>query len=156
MLKYTDYDIVFQEIPDETTLAINLSLCPNRCIGCHSPQLWEDIGQVLTENEIEKLLDKYGSAITCVSLMGGDNDTQAVNQLAEYIHNRSKRTAWYSGKTEISKDIDLKNFDYIKIGPYIEKYGGLDKPTTNQRLYKIENQELQDITYKMHKHTGIS
>ena len=35
MLRYTDYDIVFREIPDETTLAVNLAGCPNRCPGCN-------------------------------------------------------------------------------------------------------------------------
>ena len=30
MLKYVDTDIVFQEFPDEVTLAINLSNCPCR------------------------------------------------------------------------------------------------------------------------------
>ena len=39
MLKYAGYDIVFQEIPDEVTLALNLSGCPNGCPGCHSPHL---------------------------------------------------------------------------------------------------------------------
>ena len=29
MLKYANYDIVFQEVPDEVTLAINISNCPN-------------------------------------------------------------------------------------------------------------------------------
>ncbi len=27
MLKYTDYDVVFQEIPDEVTLAVNIAGC---------------------------------------------------------------------------------------------------------------------------------
>ena len=49
MLRYVDYDIVFQEIPDEVTLAINLSNCPNRCKGCHSPHLLENVGESLTE-----------------------------------------------------------------------------------------------------------
>ena len=39
MLKYYNYDIVFQEYPDEVTLAINLTMCPNRCVGCHSAYL---------------------------------------------------------------------------------------------------------------------
>ena len=36
MLKYANFDIVFQEVPDEVTLAINISNCPNQCVGCHS------------------------------------------------------------------------------------------------------------------------
>ena len=52
MLKYTDYDIVFQEIPDEVTLAINLSNCPNRCKGCHSPYLQQNVGEALTEENL--------------------------------------------------------------------------------------------------------
>ena len=44
MLKYVNTDIVFQEIPDEVTLAINISNCPCHCPGCHSHYLWEDIG----------------------------------------------------------------------------------------------------------------
>ena len=65
MLRYTDYDIVFREIPDETTLAVNLAGCPNRCPGCHSPQLQEPIGEPLTEEVVERLLVRYGAAVTC-------------------------------------------------------------------------------------------
>ena len=72
MLRYADYDIVFQEIPDEVTLAINLSNCPNHCKGCHSAYLMEDIGEPLTEESLSTLLGKYGKAITCVCFMGGD------------------------------------------------------------------------------------
>ena len=52
MLRYADYDIVFQEIPDEVTLAINLSNCPNHCKGCHSAYLMEDVGEPLTEESL--------------------------------------------------------------------------------------------------------
>ena len=33
MLNYYNYDIVCQEIPDEITLAINITGCPNHCQG---------------------------------------------------------------------------------------------------------------------------
>ena len=59
MLRYADYDIVFQEIPDEVTLAINLSNCPNHCKGCHSAYLMEDVGEPLTEESLSTLLGKY-------------------------------------------------------------------------------------------------
>ena len=49
MLKYLTYDIVFQEFPDEVTLAVNLSLCPNKCPGCHSSILMGDIGELLVQ-----------------------------------------------------------------------------------------------------------
>ena len=58
MLKFVDYDIVFQEIPDEVTLAINISNCPNRCVGCHSPFLWDDVWVELDRDSLKLLLDK--------------------------------------------------------------------------------------------------
>ena len=45
MLKYANFDIVFQEVPEEVTLAINISNCPNQCPGCHSKYLWENKGK---------------------------------------------------------------------------------------------------------------
>lgn len=155
MLKFTDYDIVFQEIPSEVTLAINLSLCPNRCQGCHSPQLWEDIGNPLDEQAIDVLLRRYGNAITCVSLMGGDNDALSVIRLAQYIRRKGYKSAWYSGMQdlpdEIPEDIICQSLDYIKLGPYIEQLGGLASPTTNQRLYHIVDDEFIDITNRLQK-----
>lgn len=35
--------------------------------------------------------------------------------------------------------LEMKYFDYVKVGPYIERFGGLDKETTNQRLYKVKH-----------------
>ena len=85
MLRYADYDIVFQEIPGEVTLAINLSNCPNRCKGCHSPYLMDDIGEFLTEESLSWLLQKYGKAVTCVCFMGGDVYPLEVERLAQFL-----------------------------------------------------------------------
>ena len=51
MVRYHNFDIVFAEIPCETTLAINITNCPNRCRGCHSLHLQADMGRVLDEAE---------------------------------------------------------------------------------------------------------
>ena len=56
MLKYLNSDIVFQEVPDEVALAINLTGCPCHCPGCHSQYLWNDVGQPLTESALDELI----------------------------------------------------------------------------------------------------
>ena len=146
MLKYTDFDIVFQEIPDEVKLAINISNCPCGCAGCLSPQLADDIGDALTASEVDTLLEKYGAAVTCVCLMGGDADPAAVNALAAHIRMKGKKSAWYSGRAALPDTIDTAHFDFIKLGPYIAERGGLKSPTTNQRLFRIECGQMHDIT----------
>lgn len=150
MLKYVNTDIVFQEIPDEVTLAINLSNCPCRCPGCHSKYLWGNTGEELTEEKLDDILREYLTTITCVSFMGGDADPQRVGELAKYVHTKycNLKTAWYSGKTIVSTLIERNDFDFIKIGPYIEHLGPLKDRNTNQRLYKVEHPsgELSDVT----------
>ena len=103
MLRYTDYDIVFREIPDETTLAVNLAGCPNRCPGCHSPQLQEPIGEPLTEEVVERLLARYGAAVTCFCLMGGDAEPHEAARLALFARRLrpALRTGWYSGRAAL-------------------------------------------------------
>jgi len=136
-MKIASYDIVFQEIPSEVTLAFNISGCPNRCKGCHSPYLQTDCGEELTEEVITHLLSVYGSAITCVCFMGGDQAPETVLHFAQHVRQYNKKTAWYSGKSEMYEHAP-QFFDYIKTGDYREELGGLQSPTTNQRLYKIE------------------
>ena len=149
MLKVASFDIVFQEIPGEVTLALNLSGCPCHCPGCHSPPLAQDIGEELNEDLLDGLIARYGSMITCVCFMGGDQDPAEVARWAKHVkqfpitnHQLPIKTAWYSGRMNLPKD----GFDYVKIGPYIEELGGLKSPKTNQRLYKRVENEWQDIT----------
>ena len=63
MLRLASFDVVFQEIPGEVTLALNLSGCPNRCAGCHSPHLGEEVGEPLDDNLLNSLLSGYGNAL---------------------------------------------------------------------------------------------
>ena len=146
MLKYVDTKVVFQEVPDEVTLAINISNCPCQCKGCHSPYLAEDIGEELNSHSLKKLIDD-NKGITCVSFMGGDSNTSDIDALAQWVKiYYPLKVAWYSGRQELSKDINLKWFDFVKLGPYIEELGPLNSKNTNQRFYKIEENKLIDIT----------
>lgn len=99
---------------------------------------------------------KKNAGITCVCFMGGDADPEYVKNMALVAksYNPAIRTAWYSGNDAFLED-HCGAFDYIKTGKYIEKYGPLDKETTNQRMYKRictdkrENlYEWKDITEK--------
>lgn len=152
MLKYANTQLGFREFPGEVALLINISGCPNKCKGCHSSYLLEDIGEVLDEKALDDLIEEY-SGVTCIGFMGGDKDHLTLNKLAKYVREKyGLNVGWYSGKEKISLGRkDIMNFDYIKLGPYIEELGPLDNPNTNQRMYKIENGEMIDITNRFLK-----
>ena len=139
MLKCYSYDIVCQEIPDEISLAVNISCCPNRCPGCHSPWLWSDEGEDMSEDMLSCLIGKYSAALTCFCFMGGDAEPFEIMRLARWIRQTwpGIKTAWYSGKESLPEGFDVNVLDYLKLGPYIEALGGLKSSDTNQRLYKI-------------------
>ena len=151
MLKYVNTDVVFQEIPDEVTLAINISNCPCHCPGCHSHYLWDDVGLPLDTSAIDEFVGRLASDITCIAMMGGDADPKSVNMLAQYIHEEypQLKVAWYSGRIRIPSVVNKADFDYIKVGPYIRHLGPLKSPTTNQRMYRqADDGTFEDITYR--------
>ena len=96
-------------------------------------------------------VQKYGKAVTCVCFMGGDAEPFEVERLAGFLHRQSialVKVGWYSGKNELPEGLSVQNFEYIKLGPYIEKLGGLKSPDTNQHFYRIYGDEMKDITYR--------
>lgn len=150
-MKYLDTAVTFREFPDEISLCINISGCKFHCSGCHSPELWKDVGTILNQNSLAKLIDD-NKGITLVGFMGGK--PKIVNTLAAFIKNSllyNLKVGWYWGDTNIPKEINTKWFDYIKIGPYIKERGGLDNPNTNQIMYEIKDGKLNDITYKFYE-----
>ena len=157
MIKYTTAEVVFEEIPDEVTLAINISNCQNHCVGCHSPELRGDIGEELTMDKLKELISANGG-ITCVCFMGEGNDRQAIVKLAEYVKAEIElKTAIYLGIDYTPQEY-LGKFDYIKTGPYIPECGPLNKETTNQRMVEynlakglVPSWYSRDITHKFWK-----
>lgn len=148
-MKYTDAMVVFAEVPDQVTLAINISGCPIRCEGCHSPWLAQDRGMELNADSLVNLINT-NRGITCISFMGGDADPKHIDQLARLVRvlRPDIKICWYSGRKDLAGGIHLPNFDYIKLGPYVKELGPLNKETTNQRFYHIENGKMIDMTDK--------
>lgn len=153
MLKYVDAKITFAEIPDEITLCINISNCPIHCKECHSKYLWKDIGEPLDLQHLTDLIDT-NKGITCVCIMGGDANPEEVDCIAEDIkeYYPELKVAWYSGRQELSKDIMISHFNFIKLGPFIKEKGPINCKTTNQVMFEIDVVKdkvfVKDITAK--------
>lgn len=158
-LKYVDTKIVFQEIPDEISLAFNISGCPVHCPDCHSKYLWEDIGKPLSiSNVLHEYHHSYPDVITCILFMGGDNDPEYLREIATIVKKVTNcKIAWYSGRNFDIWHYLAKGacFDYVKTGSFDITRGGLNKETTNQRLYKLLStkegiQQPYDLTSRMY------
>lgn len=134
--------MVFREVPDEITLAINISGCPVKCPGCHSSYLVQDIGEILDFESLERLLDA-NPGISCVSFMGGDADPAYIRDLAIFAkkHLPGIKTSWYSGRDLEHARPVLDALDFVKVGPFIDEFGPLDWETTNQRFYAVVHNE---------------
>ena len=147
-LKYLGYSIVFQEVPNEVSLAVNISGCPHKCEGCHSKYLWEYDGNYISD-DIDNLIKKYQDLITCVCFMGGDQNLSELAKLLYLVKSYGLKTALYTGEADSHIIAAISNLplDYIKYGPYIEKYGAISTPTTNQVMLKRNGSKWEDITY---------
>ena len=152
-LKYLGYSIVFQEVPNEVTLAINISGCPHKCEGCHSKYLWEDKGDYISE-DIYGLIQKYNGLITCVCFMGGEQAPLDLLYCLYIVRQCGLKTCLYSGIDSLNylKALGItSSCDYVKIGHYDQQLGGLDSPTTNQRFFSRIGESLVDTTYLFQK-----
>lgn len=153
-MKYVDTAIVFDEVPDEITLAINISGCKIHCPDCHSKYLWEDIGKELDRYALHELITS-NPGITCVCIMGGEEEEVFIKLYWLKTRHPELKTAWYTGQDYVQKET-LKYLDYVKVGPYKKEFGPLNDPRTNQRLSKVihfpvSSIILEDITHKFWK-----
>lgn len=146
MIRFTTHMVTFAEIPDEISLSFNISNCQNHCVGCHSPELRQNIGGILTSERLSSIV-RSNDGITCVLFLGEGNDLDALLELSGCVHSLGLKSALYSGREtdEIEPEV-WASFDYVKVGPYVEWFGPLSAPTTNQRLYKISPRKTISIS----------
>lgn len=145
-MKYLNTVVTFQEVPDEISLCVNITECPIKCDGCHSPELQQNIGKELTFNTLGKLI-KSNKGITCVCFMGGD-PVWKVQDFAIFVHQLGLKFCWYTGLEfdPNNKFYFYDDFDYLKTGRYNKHLGPLTSPRTNQRFYKKVGKHFEDIT----------
>lgn len=140
--------IGLQEIPGEITLIIPLAGCSHSCRGCHSPEYQNEFGgEVLTEERYIKYLQQYKDKVSCICLFGGEHTPLWLTVFSSVARSRGFKVALYSGFDFEELPEGLADcFDYVKCGSYVEELGGLDSPTTNQRMLKKVNGEWVNIT----------
>lgn len=150
-MKLASINIVFQEVPDEISLALSFSGCKNNCHNCHSAYLKDDIGDEIDAHILRDIIVSKieKEPITCILFFGGDHEPHILVDTIKLLKAEHPylKYALYSGQTIIDDELS-GILDYIKLGPYIEEFGGLRSKTTNQRMYKNTPNGLIDITYR--------
>lgn len=133
-------NIVFQEVPNEISLAFSIAGCKNNCKNCS----WKSCNiksKPLTDELYLKYLKKYKDTVSCVLFLGGEwNKEDLINKL-KLAKQMGYKTCLYTGLNDVSSDIKSL-LNYLKTGPYIEELGGLNSPTTNQRFLDLINNKI--------------
>ncbi len=140
-LRFTSEQIVWQEVPNETSLAYFFSGCPLRCKGCHSADLWKaTLGTEMTPDYLRKRLKQYRGLITCVLFMGGEWHPKLLGELLGIVKEAELHACLYTGleKDALPQDL-LPYLTYLKTGRWMPALGGLDSPNTNQRFIDLRD-----------------
>lgn len=153
VLKYpvVNTDITFNEIPDRMAYAIELGACRQHCVGCHSPELQKADGALTSLHDIlEEAQDAIDAGANAIVVMGGTNNKHiTAESLIALLRELSfiAPTGLYSGSDDEERDKGIAWEGYctwLKTGPYVEAFGGLESPRTNQRFYYISQSYCLD------------
>ncbi len=142
-LRFYTQQVVWQEVPNETSLAFLISGCPLGCKGCHSAESWKvGSGQILSEIYLAEQLKKYRHLISCVLFMGGEWHLEQLLARLKQVREAGLKTCLYTGLEMHELDLRIiSELTYLKTGRWIAKLGGLNSPNTNQRFMDLRTQE---------------
>ncbi|KKO46764.1 ribonucleoside-triphosphate reductase activating protein [Arsukibacterium ikkense] len=134
MLRFSEEQIVFQEVPGEVSLAFTIAGCPLGCKGCHSSYSWRpEIGNLLTPDYFSHRLQSYRGLISCVLFLGGEWQAAALLPLLVQARHAGLNTCLYTGLDDVSLDLK-QQLTYLKTGRWLEQRGGLNSRNTNQKF----------------------
>jgi anaerobic ribonucleoside-triphosphate reductase activating protein len=142
-MRYSSTQVVFQEIPNEISLAIHVTGCPLRCLGCHSSDSWSSKkGNELSVHWLLKIIEKYRKHITCVLYLGGEWHAKELVAHLTFIKSLNLKTALYTGLelSQVDSNI-IEQLDYLKYGKYDAELGPLNSPRSNQKLINLKTNE---------------
>lgn len=152
-IRFISEQIVWQEVPNETSLAFLISGCPLGCKGCHSIESWKlGSGQFLSEIYLQQRLAQYQGLISCVLFMGGEWLPELLLQRLQLARQFGLKTCLYTGLEleQLPPEI-LAVLDYVKTGRWIVELGGLNCITTNQRFIDLQTGKVLNAHFRQDK-----
>ncbi|RUO36384.1 anaerobic ribonucleoside-triphosphate reductase activating protein [Aliidiomarina sanyensis] len=136
-IRYSEEQVVWLEVPGETTLAYTITGCTVGCRGCHSVETWPaHRGEILSERYLAAQLARYRGLITCVLFLGGEWYPRQLLQLLKQVKNEGLKTCLYTGLESIDESLK-EQLDYLKLGPWMAERGGLENRGSNQRFINL-------------------
>lgn len=146
-MRYSSEEIVWQEVPGETSLAYTITGCTVGCKGCHSVDTWPiGSGIELTEEYYLGRLREYEGMITCILFLGGEWHPTELLKMLKIAKQHGLKTCLYTGLDTISTEIK-KELDYLKTGPWIASMGGLNNKGTNQKFIEVESNMILNVKF---------
>lgn len=151
--------ITMAEMPKNISFYLQLAECRIRCAGCHSKELWGTT-EGLDFDSICTLVRKSKLAGANMIIIFGDTNNNITSNNLNLLVSALRvhlPICIYSGADSIEDSLGdcrqdiLKSIDYIKLGHYDERLGGLNSYKTNQIMYKVAGEELVDVTRLLFK-----
>ena len=137
--------VVLQEVPDEISLALSISGCNLNCKGCHSSETFDPkFGEELSLSKLAQMID-HQKYITCVLFYGGEWLIEELEVFIDYVKSRKLKVCLFTGRNLEYFSVEfLSKLDFIKVGRYKERLGGLKSEQTNQKFIKLPQNLSKD------------